>query len=75
MSPSKPPPNIDIAKISNSGADGKLLATHCVTEYIVSAAMAVNDTSIPPAAKITNTPSANSPITTLERAMSNKLDA
>ena len=75
IKPSSPPPTAAATKTSRIGAAGKYVTTTCVTEYIDSAAIAVNETSMPPAARMTNTPSANSPITTLARAMSISVDA
>src|SRR6202000_1156480 len=67
------PPSAPVIRISANGASGHHANTAFVMPYIVNAAIAVNDTSIPPDASTTSVPNANSDIVVAECSRSNSV--
>jgi len=71
--PNISPIMIEINSGRAKGALGAICKTRIVVEYRQKAAMAVNDTSMPPAARTSNTPSAKMPVTVEARRRSKRL--
>src|ERR1700761_4099262 len=67
------PPMAPVSRISANGASGHHANTACVIAYMVSAAIAVNETSMPPEASTTSVPSANSDTVVAECSRSNSV--
>jgi hypothetical protein len=71
--PSTMPPSAPVIRINANGSSGHHANTAFVIAYMVSAPIAVNDTSMPPEASTTSVPSANSDTVVAECSMSNSV--
>ncbi len=71
--PKHAPPKAANTRMSAIGISGNRFVTSIVSAYMTKAAIAVNETSIPPDASTTSTPMANRPRTTDARRMSTRL--